>query len=186
MLAGGDFHRRNLLGNRAMGQKIVGVGRLLDPIQIEVLRPAAKFQGLGQTPLLVGVDHAAHVGSGLFAQNFDASQIAVQVLRADLQFHRGEAGIAETCGNCCAACRHRSRTNRRTCRSRGSRARSRQHARRDSAIAHEAAPRLIPASARLRGNSGPACERFPRATSRAAAATRGRRAPWPTGPNRRW
>ena len=44
MLAGGDLGWSNLFGNCAMSENIIGVGRLFDPVQIEVFRLVAELQ----------------------------------------------------------------------------------------------------------------------------------------------
>lgn len=93
VLAEGEFHRRNGIGQGLVAHDVVGMGGLLDPEGIDFPESGADIESLGQGPLLVGIDHDAGVIAGDLADDVSAAQIAVGVLGADFEFHRREAGI---------------------------------------------------------------------------------------------
>ena len=73
-LAGGD-RGVELRGERGVAFGVVGVERLLDPGQLELLELAADAQRGRAVPLLVGVDHQRHAVAEVLAHRLDPAQV---------------------------------------------------------------------------------------------------------------
>ena len=74
---------------------VVGVQRLLDPDQVELLQRAAHPLGGRPVPLLVGVDHERHASPRCSRTARHAAQVLGRVGLADLDLDAADAGSSE-------------------------------------------------------------------------------------------
>ena len=91
-LAGGD-RRVELRGERGVAFVVVGVERLLDPDEVELLEDAAHALRGRAVPLLVGVDHQRHVVAEVLAHRLDALDVERAVGLADLELDAADAAL---------------------------------------------------------------------------------------------
>ncbi len=91
-LAGGDG-RVESGRQRGMAFVVVGVERLFDPDQVELLEDAAHALRGRAVPLLVGVDHQRHVVAEVLAHRFDALDVERAVGLADLELDAADAAL---------------------------------------------------------------------------------------------
>ena len=91
-LAGGD-RRVELGGQRGVAFVVVGVERLLDPDQVELLEDAAHALRGRPVPLLVGVDHDRHRVAEVLAHGLDALDVERPVGLADLELDAADAAL---------------------------------------------------------------------------------------------
>ena len=91
VLAGGDLNWRDRARDRGMAQHVVGAGRLLDPVRIELGEQLHVGDGVAHLPDLVRVHHQAAVRADLLAHDPGPAHVVLDLL-ADLHLHVGPAG----------------------------------------------------------------------------------------------
>ncbi len=90
VLAGGDPDRAHRVADGAVAEHVVGRGRLLDPVRIELGEPRHPVDRLTDAPPLVGVDGDARVVAGGDAGDLQPANVGLDV-GADLQLQHREA-----------------------------------------------------------------------------------------------
>ncbi len=83
-----------LSGQGGVTFQIVGIQRLLDPGQVELLQRLSHARRGGAVPLLVDVDHQRHLVTEVPAQRLDPPQVGAPVRLADLQLDPADTARA--------------------------------------------------------------------------------------------
>ena len=102
MLASGNLHRGDGLGDRAMAEHIVRMRGFLEPEEVQVAGGFGEGDGLVDRPLLIGIDHETHGVARSLSHEACAANIPGDILRADLQFHGRETlrrGLSDIAGH---------------------------------------------------------------------------------------
>src|SRR5258708_4721998 len=87
----GELARRDCLSEDLVTVDVVGVRWFFDPKWIHSGQPMADVECLGQSPLLVRIQHDSGVMTRGFANDVCAPNISFWIARTNLEFHRGES-----------------------------------------------------------------------------------------------
>src|SRR3954447_3511578 len=90
VLTGRDEHRGDTSTDRGVAEDIVGAGRLLDPVRVELGELVDPLDGLGDLPSLVGVNGDRDVRADGSARDRHPSDILFEVA-TDLELDEREA-----------------------------------------------------------------------------------------------
>ncbi len=77
---------------------VIGVERLFDPDQVELLEDTAHALRGRPVPLLVGVDHQRHIVAEMLAHRLDALDVELAVGLPDLELDAADAALARSRG----------------------------------------------------------------------------------------
>src|SRR5579883_814767 len=86
-------HRYDLARQLAVCLNVVRVCGFFYPVGVHGSQRCAHLPGLGERPLLVGIEHNGALGANDFAKQVGTPHIAFAILRTDLQFDGLEAGV---------------------------------------------------------------------------------------------
>ncbi len=113
VLAGRDADRRHGAGDRRVAEDVVGRGRLLDPVRIELGQPRHPGDRLVDAPALVGVHGHHPVGPDLLADDPRPAPVVLDVC-PDLELERASSPRPAPRGRAAGSCHRSSRASRPT------------------------------------------------------------------------
>ena len=78
------FRRGDSLGDLLVPDDVVRMSGLFDPKRIHRLKPFADREGLGNGPLLIGIEHDPGLSASDLADNAGSAKVALRIGRAHL------------------------------------------------------------------------------------------------------